>query len=117
MSNLTVTNINGADVDTGKVKAWATMMCQGAVSITDSMNASSMTDVTTGRYSLSFASPFASPLRSNTSGYMVNQDVGIFKDDASNVETASTTYFAARGHSNAYIDPAEIDKTLHGDLA
>tara|TARA_Y100000114_G_scaffold10575_1_gene8325 strand:- start:140 stop:502 length:363 start_codon:yes stop_codon:yes gene_type:complete len=68
MSTLKVNNlqdINGANNSTpeqvaqGRAKAWVRFDGSGTVSITDSFNISSMTDVATGRYSFDFTNNMA----------------------------------------------------------
>ncbi len=58
MSNITVTNVNGRDVDAGQAKAWVNFNGTGTVTQRDSLNHSSITDYGTGYYGVSFTNVF-----------------------------------------------------------
>lgn len=59
MSNITVTNVNGRDVDAGQVKAWANIN-GNTIAVASSHNISSVTDIASGpEFAPSFINSFS----------------------------------------------------------
>jgi hypothetical protein len=102
---------NTVDIQQGLCKAWCQFKGTGTVAINNSFNFSSMSDVATGNYTLSFTNP------------MGNAEYSIQAFDKmwgrGWADSDSTTAFATRRvtNANAYLDVAEIWHAIHGDLS
>ncbi len=127
MSTLSVNNItDGTDtVETGYVvngsaKAWASLNGTGTVSIQESLNVSSATDVNTGHYRLNFASSMASGYYSAAG--LSNHYGGV----TTNTTVSTTDWLASRldfilsydnNAGGAVFDANPFSGSVTGDLA
>ena len=102
---------NTINIQQGLCKAWCEFKGTGTVQINNSFNFSSMSDVATGNYTLSFTN------------HMANAEYSIQAFDKmwgrGWADSDSTAAFATRRvtNSNAYLDVAEIWHSIHGDLS
>ena len=119
MSTLNAANItDGTDtvatgyVVNGTTKSWANLKGDGTVGIRESLNTSSITDVTTGTYWQNFTSSM------DTTTYNViasTQWRGITNSDA--WETGRVYFLAADTSNNSQTDRTYLFTAIWGDLA
>ena len=122
MSTLNVSNItDGTDtvatgyVVNGSAKAWVNFNGTGTVVILESLNGSSITDVTNGQYRLNFSSSmtsanYAALLGSSSMVY----DQGTLQDTSTN---AYVGIKVQDGSVNTFIDASIVSAGVLGDLA
>tara|TARA_R100000908_G_C3663923_1_gene89913 strand:+ start:14 stop:403 length:390 start_codon:yes stop_codon:yes gene_type:complete len=115
----------GADISTsyvvnGSAKAWCTFQGTGTASIKDSLNASSITDVGTGQYTITLTNSL------NNTNYNVQistHGTGSYSDWVAahwydtNYKSASSYRIEAADESDNFFDIQEGSGLLHGDLA
>ncbi len=124
MSTLNVSNItDGTDtvgtsyVVNGSAKAWVNFNGTGTVAIRDSFNVASITDRSSGNYTVNYSNSFSSstsftPIaNAHQSGvnYIMCPSTGSRTSGSNIIDTATTGYIA--------VDCDIIDQAAHGDLA
>ena len=124
----TIQNVSGGSsstpeqIEQGRAKVWVCFNGNNTVGILDSFNTSSVTDVGTGLYTVSFSITFAnknycsSMTASNTGAsfgaYAV--DMGDSSAAPNNRATGSVHLFT--GGFNQLQDPAFVSVVIHGDV-
>ena len=129
MSTLVVSNINDGTttvpatyVTNGSAKAWVNFNGTSTVSIRNSLNTSSMTDLGTGRYGQNFTTSFgAADFSSSVSGSGTNAfpDTGDANQNTrtQNVTASLLQMIIAYNTGSIVYDPPYMTYTSHGDLA
>ena len=116
MSTLTVTNIQATGETasravSGVAAAWVNFDGTGTISIRQSENISSLTDVSTGRYKTNFTNSMSASNYS-ASGWDHSYGVGWY------AQLITTFVDLVRANNNfTAADVANISVTAHGDLA
>jgi len=123
MSTLTVTNIKatGATASravSGVAAAWCFFQGTGTVAINDSVNVSSITDVSTGTYQLNWSSSFSNALYTQLGGkHALSTLTGNgFNFHSSAASVSNSGQFNAI-ENNTQTDSDKITTSHHGDLA
>ena len=109
---LLITN-DGRGLSQFTAKAWVNFQGSGTVNIKDSHNVSSISDNSTGNYSLSLANNLG-----NNHGVMSGYSImdGLVYGDANNVSDAASFRFrTVVGSSNALFDSDEVHCIIFGD--
>jgi hypothetical protein len=106
---------NTTNLQQGLLKAWGNFDGSGTVGTNDSFNMASLTDNSTGNYTVNIANDLA-----NANGCMSGYSImdGLCYGDVNDVSSAGT--FRMRvvvGHTNALMDPDEFHVQIAGDLA
>ena len=124
MSTITVTNIKATGETasravSGVAASWVNMDGTGTISVRDSLNVTSLTDIGTGQYRVNMSSSMANANYAVAIGAKDN-DYGnqIFTGKQSN-STQTTSLYALLSYSgdNAYQDNENYMASVHGDLA
>ena len=118
MSNIragTISGVNGTDPVTltkqSAAKAYVRMVGTGTISITESLNHSSVVDNSVGQYTLALSSSMS------TSTYAVQTHDNNFGGGWSDSLSGLSYRSLRRSESNAYIDTPKFWGLIHGDLA
>jgi len=101
----------------GSAKAWVNFDGTGTIAARDSLNLSSLTDVGTGRYTITVSSAFGN---ANYMSAGMSQDTGfgdLLSLDAANVPTTTALTFYNFSNSPSAADTARVFVAFHGDLA
>jgi len=125
MSTLNVSNItDGTDtvgtsyVVNGSAKAWVYFKGDGTAAIQDSLNTSSLTDVSTGTYSLSWSSSFSNALYTQVGGkHAMSTLTGLGFNFHSTGATSSNSGQFNTVENNTQTDSDKVTTSYHGDLA
>ena len=119
---LTLTGEGGAattDVTQGLAKSWINWNGTGTVAVRDSFNNSSLTDNTTGDYTITIASAMSNVnyCRSGMAGQAANSQEVV--SQCENATTATTTVARyVNAFANESLEDAKyVGVVLHGDLA
>ena len=112
---------NQTSIQQGLSKAFCVFNGTGTVAISDSFNSTSLTDVTTGDYTLNVSNNMAS-VHYSISGSSVGSTVSDFYnmlvgDGASNTTSKYEIGFVHRTDSINQIDNDHASTVVHGDLA
>jgi hypothetical protein len=114
-----VPQLGGADRQTQWCKAWVNFNGQGTVAIRDSYNVSSVTDNTTGQYTINFSNNMANANYCAVANMSVNVDgtsAAIDSDVAlRNYATSSVKFLAYSGSGGGWTDPAIGTVQVFGD--
>ena len=107
------------DMYSGSAKMWANLNGQGTISLRDSFNVSSTTDLATGKYTFTFTNAFADTNYSSPSA-AADSTGGAFRGalphDGDNV--ATTNYMIRIDNSSSTsVDGEYIHTATFGDLA
>jgi len=112
-TNAVATSDGGAattSIVQGLAKAWSRFNGTGTVAIDDSFNIASITDDSTGQYSLAISNDMANADYAKVTGggaYAIQQTG----------DTASVADFHSYSSSPAYADYTDLQFVIHGDLA
>ncbi|NVJ92517.1 MAG: hypothetical protein HWE34_12705 [Methylocystaceae bacterium] len=134
MSNITVTNVNGRDVDAGQAKAWGSFMqwyqadmnppeYPSDGSIGDTLNVSSIMDIGTGHISCSLTNvmvngKYSANCTTHISGASLGGYGPQYSDMASVFDKTTTSFECSNCYANGYVrDGFFSGFTIHGDLA
>jgi len=101
---------NQTSIQQGLAKAWSRFNGTGTVAIDDSFNIASITDDSTGQYSLAISNDMANADYAKVTGggaYAIQQTG----------DTASVADFHSYSSSPAYADYTDLQFVIHGDLA
>ena len=114
--NSTTTNLQQ-----GLAKSWCVFDGEGTISITDSHNSASLTDVAVGDYTLGFTNNMNSAAYV-VSGSSVGSDTGSYYnflcgDSANNTTSVYEINFVHRNDGGSQVDNDHSGVTIHGDLA
>ena len=106
---------NQTSIQQGLLKAWGNFDGSGTVGTNDSFNMASLTDNSTGNYTINISNDLA-----NANGCMSGYSImdGLCYGDVNDVSSAGT--FRMRvvvGHTNALMDPDEFHVQIAGDLS
>jgi hypothetical protein len=111
----TISGVNGTDPVTltkqSAAKAYVRMVGSGTVSITESLNHSSVVDNAVGQYTLNLSSSMS------TSTYAVQSHDNNYGGGWSDSLSVSSYNSRRRSEANAYIDTPKFWGLIHGDLA
>ena len=119
-NNAGTESVGSTYVINGSAKAWCTFQGTGTVSIKDSLNASSITDVNTGRYSVTSTNSL------NNTDYNVQTSThgtGSYSDWVrshwynNDHKSASSYRVEMVDEADTWYDTEEVSGLLHGDLA
>jgi hypothetical protein len=102
-------------------KSWCVFDGEGTISITDSHNSASLTDVAVGDYTLGFTNNMNSAAYV-VSGSSVGSDTGSYYnflcgDSANNTTSVYEINFVHRNDGGSQVDNDHSGVTIHGDLA
>jgi len=118
--DITITSEGGSatqSLQQGVAKAWACYDGTGTPAIDDSLNASSLTDVTTGRQTVTYTNNMSSAHYSIAGSVVGNNTYyGVLTSDTV-VSTSSAMHPHTRHLSNTAYDMDRVSVTNHGDLA
>tara|TARA_R110000796_G_scaffold246854_1_gene371931 strand:- start:38 stop:406 length:369 start_codon:yes stop_codon:yes gene_type:complete len=122
MSTLKVTNIQATGETasravSGVAAAWVNFNGTGTVAVRNSSNVSSLTDVTSGTYSVNFASSMSAAdfAISGVTAPVAAQDLDFYTDGPQNTASLARVYNTQPGISSA--DAGYMLLSIHGDLA
>lgn len=96
----------------GVEKVWSNFNGQGTIALRGSLNVTSLTDVNTGEYSVNFSSAMAD---TNYSTRTSSNHYHAHTANSAKLTTKTNVYVADASHS--YIDVAQVDLGIVGDLA
>lgn len=120
VSNITdgTTTVGTSYVVNGSAKAWTYFKGDGTAAIQDSLNTSSLTDVSTGTYQLNWSSSFSNALYTQLGGKhaMATLAGNGFNFHSSAASGSNSGQFNAI-ENNVQADSDKITTSHHGDLA
>ena len=120
MSTIKVTNIQATDEAvsrsaTGITAAWVNFTGSSPFQIEDSLNTSSITDNSTGRYNIAQTNNFANANYGISHGCHYETGNGYYHSyHAKSTTTVEFLYISTTG---SYTDTRDVSAALHGDLA
>jgi hypothetical protein len=120
VSNITdgTTTVGTSYVVNGSAKAWTYFKGDGTAAIQNSLNTSSLTDVSTGTYQLNWSSSFSNALYTQLGGkHALSTLTGNgFNFHSSTASVSNSGQFNAI-ENNTQADSDKITTSHHGDLA
>ena len=123
MSTITVTNIQATGETasravSGVAAAWVYFKGDGTAAIQDSLNTSSLIDVSNGTYSLSWSSSFSNALYTQVGGkHAMSTLTGLGFNFHSSSATSSNSGQFNTVENNVQTDSDKVTTSYHGDLA
>ena len=118
ISNIKATGETASRSVSGVAAAWVYFKGNGTAAIQDSFNTSSLTDVSTGTYSLSWSSSFSNALYTQVGGkHAMSTLTGVGFNFNSSTATASNSGEFNTIENNAQVDSDKVTTSHHGDLA
>ena len=123
MSTLNVSNItDGTDtvgtsyVLNGSAKAWVNLNGTGTLTVNESFNITSVTDVGTGTYNLNLSNSMSSGNYSTSGGASNTSSNNWFMNNASSFHSSNIARFYS-AYTAAAVDSSIFTANIHGDLA
>lgn len=124
MSTITVTNIKATGETasravSGVAASWVNMDGTGTISVRDSLNVTSLTDIGTGQYRVNVSSSMANANYAVAIGAKDNAygNQNFTGKQSNSTQTTSLYALLSYSGSNAYEDNENYMASVHGDLA
>ena len=126
MSTLEVSNLNDGTttvattfVTNGSAKVWVNMDGTGTISVRDSLNVTSLTDIGTGQYAVNISSSMANANYAIAIGAKDNAygNQNFTGKPSNSTQTTSLFRLLSYSGSDAYQDNENYMASAHGDLA